>query len=230
MKNRSEKNWRPEGEVETPYKKAKKEWDDRMGNAIVQARNWRMMCFALVLLMFFCCGGLVYVGQQPKQVPHIVEVKEDGSSRYVGDVGRSWEEWTPKASNIKFHLRRFVTASREIVSDPVVMKKRWFDAYSLITPEASKILSAWVQDHDPFLRAQKELVSIDIYSMVPLSKESWQVDWNETVRSVKGNQIGLPKKWRGIFTLKFEQPRTAKLMESNPIGLYITDFSWTTIN
>jgi len=200
MKKRSDKNWKSEGGPDTPYRRARQEWDDRMGGALAQARNWRLMSFFMMLFCFAALGGVIYLGSQPQQIPHIIEVKDDGSSRYVGAVGKSWDNWNPKAVNLKYHLRRFVVDTREIIADSVVMKQRWFDAYKLVTPEASKTLSTWVQNNDPFTRMEKELVGVaDVY-MVQMSEESWQVDWTETIRTRKGVQVGLPQKWRGVFT------------------------------
>jgi type IV secretion system protein VirB5 len=47
------KRWKPEGEVETRYRKGRQEWDWRMGTAVIQARNWRLatlMSLGLVLV------------------------------------------------------------------------------------------------------------------------------------------------------------------------------------
>ena len=33
-------------EPETPYQRAGQAWDDRIGSGRVQARNWRLACFA----------------------------------------------------------------------------------------------------------------------------------------------------------------------------------------
>jgi type IV secretory pathway TrbF-like protein len=38
----AKKKWAPEGRVETRYRKARKEWDDHMGGAVIQARNGRL--------------------------------------------------------------------------------------------------------------------------------------------------------------------------------------------
>lgn len=228
--HQGDKNWKPEGSLDTPFRRAKQEWDDRMGGTLVQAKNWRLMSFLMLLFCFAALGGIIFLGLQPKQIPHIIEVNADGSSRYVGAVSKSWDNWSPAAVNLKFHLRRFVVDTREIIADPVVMKQRWFSAYKLVTPEASRMLSTWVQNNDPFTRMKKELVGVGEIYMVQMSKNTWQVDWSETVRNRKGNQVGSPAKWRGVFTMKFEQPKTKELMEANPIGLYISEFHWAASN
>jgi len=46
MQALANKKWSPEGQVETRYRKARKEWDDRMGGAVIQARNWRLATLA----------------------------------------------------------------------------------------------------------------------------------------------------------------------------------------
>jgi len=69
------RTWSPKGALDTPYKRAKQEWDDRIGDAVIQARNWRLATFAVVLLIAMpSLIGLIYVGTLPKKVPHIVEV------------------------------------------------------------------------------------------------------------------------------------------------------------
>ena len=39
-------------EPETPYQRAAQAWDERIGSARVQARNWRLMAFGSLALSF----------------------------------------------------------------------------------------------------------------------------------------------------------------------------------
>ena len=39
----------------TPYQKAAQVWDERIGSARVQARNWRLMAFGCLLLSRRAC-------------------------------------------------------------------------------------------------------------------------------------------------------------------------------
>jgi len=90
-------------------------------------------------------------------------------------------------------------------------------------------LNAYVQKNDPFARLATERVSVDMISMVPLSAESWQVDWKESVWGVHGEPLG-DSYWRGIFKIVLKQPQTDEQLVSNPIGLYIDEFHWSRIN
>jgi type IV secretion system protein VirB5 len=55
----------PEGHTETPYMRAKQEWDDRIGSARVQAFHWRAAFFASSLLCLILASGLIYLSTQP---------------------------------------------------------------------------------------------------------------------------------------------------------------------
>ena len=224
------RTWSPKGALDTPYKRAKQEWDERIGDAVVQAKNWRLATFAVLLFIAMpAIAGLIYVGTLPKEVPHIIEVARDGSASYRGAIGKSWSEFTPSAASIKYHLQRFVQATRTISSDKAVIKRSWFDAYKLVTPTGSNILNTYVRQQDPFLRADTERVSVDVLSMVPISSESWQVDWKESSWGVHGELLG-ESYWRGIFRVVFREPKNEEQMIANPIGLYIDEFHWSRIN
>jgi type IV secretion system protein VirB5 len=47
-------------EPETPYQKAAQVWDERIGSARVQAKNWRLMAFGCLMLSGGLASGLVW--------------------------------------------------------------------------------------------------------------------------------------------------------------------------
>jgi type IV secretion system protein TrbF len=217
------KSWSPEGDLNSPYKRARQEWDDRMGSARVQAKNWRIATFVSLGIVVLSIGGLVYLGAQPKSVPHIVEIDQLGAASYRGPVGKS--NWTPTEASIRYHLRRFVDLTRTVSSDPAVMKRNWTDAYTLVTPNAANMLTAHVEKNDPFKRVENERVSVEVSSIVRVSKETWQVDWKETTWGKNGQQLG-SFIWRGMLRTVVNPPESDELLIKNPIGLYIDEFHW----
>src|SRR5258708_17122249 len=48
----------------TPYQSAAQVWDERIGSARVQARNWRFMAFGCLTLAVLMAGGLVWRSAQ----------------------------------------------------------------------------------------------------------------------------------------------------------------------
>jgi type IV secretory pathway TrbF-like protein len=227
MRSSERANWAPQGGLDTRYKRARQEWDNRMGSAVIQAKNWRLATFTSLVLVGFAIGGMAYLGAQPKTVPHIVEVDKLGAPRYVGPVGQSGREYKPSEPSLRYHLRRFIDATRTLSSDPTVVKRNWLDAYTLVTSNAANQLNVYAESTQPIKRAQDgERVSVELVAMVQLSKDTWQADWREISWDRNGNQVGTTV-WRGNFRLVVKLPETEERIAINPIGLYIDEFHWS---
>lgn len=220
--------WAPEGDLDTPYRRARQEWDARMGSALVQARNWRLATFASLGAVAIALVGVIVLGAQPKAVPHIIEVDHLGAAVYRGPVAAAGADFTPSEAAIKYQLRRFLEDTRVVTSDTIVLKAHWLDAYTLVTPRGGNMLSAFVQrpENDPFRRALEERVSLEVLSTVRVSAETWQLDWRETSFDKNGTPAGLPVVWRAMLRIVLNRPKTEDEMAKNPIGLYIDEFHW----
>ena len=218
--------WTPDGALDTPYRRARQEWDARMGSAVLQAKNWRLATFASLSAVLLATGGIIYLGAQPKAVPHIIEVDRLGAASYHGPVGQA--DYIPTDAVITYHLRRFIEDTREVSSDLAVLKKNWLDAYTLLTPRGGNMLSAFVQkpENDPFRRAQDQRVTVEILSAVRAAGDTWQVDWRESSWDKNGSPLGAPAIWRAMLRTLVQAPKAAEAMKRNPIGLYIDELHW----
>lgn len=58
----------------TPYQAAAQTWDERIGSARVQAKNWRLMAFGCLGLAVLMGSGLVWRSMQSIVTPYVVEV------------------------------------------------------------------------------------------------------------------------------------------------------------
>src|SRR3546814_5373675 len=70
-------------EPETPYQKAVQIWDDRIGSARVQAKNWRLAAFGSLLLAGGFPGALVWPSARGTIVPWVVQVDQLGQAQAV---------------------------------------------------------------------------------------------------------------------------------------------------
>ena len=219
--------WRPQGGLDTPYRRAQQEWDARMGGAIVQAANWRAATFAAIGVVGLSVLGLVYLGAQPKVVPHIVEIDHLGAAAYRGPVGRSGD-YVPTDDVIRYHLHRFVEDTRSISSDPGVIRTQWLDAYTLVSPKGANMLTAFVTapGNNPYARAQEQRVAVELLSAVRVTADTWQLDWRETASDKNGTPLGAPTVWRGMLRTQLQKPKTEEQLQKNPIGLYIDEIHW----
>lgn len=222
------KKFNPKGVPVTPYQKAAREWDDRIGSARVQARSWRYIAFFLILFIAVpAIGGLVYVSGQPKQV-HIIEVATDGSAAYRGVGGNAYDSYSPSKASVKYHLSQFLNNTRMITSDQAVLKQNWLDAYNFVTQNVRNTLNDHVDKNNPFMRAATERVGVSITAMVPVSADTWQIDWTESKWDDKGLSLG-DEHWRGMFKVVMKQSTDEARLAVNPIGLYIDELHWSKI-
>src|SRR5258708_15146632 len=58
----------------TPYQKAEQVWDERIGSARVQARNWRLIAFGNLFLAAALAAGLIWQAARGTVTPWVVEV------------------------------------------------------------------------------------------------------------------------------------------------------------
>jgi hypothetical protein len=88
----------------TPYQKAAQAWDDRIGSARVQARNWRLTAFGSLILSAGLAYGLVWQSTNGTVTPWVVEVDRLGQAQSVSPVNPLYQPTDPQ---IAFHLARF---------------------------------------------------------------------------------------------------------------------------
>ena len=67
----------------TPYQRAAQVWDERIGSARVQARNWRLMAFGCLLLSGGFSAALVWQSTKGTVSPWVVEVDRFGQAHAV---------------------------------------------------------------------------------------------------------------------------------------------------
>ena len=128
----------------TPYQKASQVWDDRIGSARIQARNWRLMAFGCLLLSGGLAAGLVWQSAQGTVTPWVVEVDHLGQAQAVTPASPFYQPTDPQ---IAFHLARFIEdvppSHPPILIEPQL--EAWGPAYLASDPGASLRLPAAVR-------------------------------------------------------------------------------------
>ncbi|GFO63607.1 conjugal transfer protein TrbF [Geomonas paludis] len=214
----------PEGAALTPYQKAREEWDNRIGTARVQAKNWRIMALALAGICALLTGGLIFQSAKSKVVPYVVQVNGDGLVQAAGPATRT--NYTPSRAVLQYFLSQFVTYVRSVPLDPVVAKERWLSAYGYLRQSAANTLNEIAQKEQPLQKVGQETVSVQIKSVVPLSGDTYQVRWEENCFSKDGISSGA-RNMTGLFTVEISPPTEEAMLKQNPLGLYIRHFSWS---
>jgi type IV secretion system protein TrbF len=209
-------------EPETPYQRAGQLWDERIGSARVQARNWRLMAFGCLTMSVGLSGGLIWQSMQSRVTPYVVAVDRLGEAQAVSEAQNSYQPTDPQ---IAWHLAHFIANVRSVGLDPVITRERWLEAYDFATTRGSQFLGDYARASDPFAGIGDKTVSVQITSVVRASDRSFQVKWTETGYE-RGNQTGTSQ-WTAILTVVTRTPRTADTLRKNPLGIYVDAIDWS---
>lgn len=209
----------------SPYTKAKEEWDGRIGNARVQAYNWRMMAFTLGLVSLAAIGGLIFQSTKASVIPYVIEVNQEGTVTAVNRANQT--NYTPKEAQIKHFLSELITKMRSVGTDPVVYKQNWLSAYTFLTPAAAGKMNEMIQKENQISRLEKkQTVQTQIKGINSLSNNSYQIRWTEDVYEADGRRSE-NYLMTSVFTIEFATPKDEKELLNNPLGMYIKDFAWS---
>jgi type IV secretory pathway TrbF-like protein len=81
--------------------------------------------------------------------------------------------------------------------------------------------------HSPFKLAERQTVAVQIDSILQTSPGSYQVRWTETQRDLNGVITGPSAHWEVQLRTQIIPPSSTDKIVSNPLGLFVTDISWT---
>ncbi len=209
-------------EPETPYRRAAQVWDQRIGSARVQARNWRLMAFGSLLLAGSFAAALIWQSTRGTVVPWVVQIDKVGEAQAVAPAVADYRPTDPQ---IAWHLARFIENVRAIPADAVIVRQNWLRAYEFTTDRGAVALNDYARANDPFTKVGKVQVAVDVSSVIRASPESFRVAWVE--RRYENGQLSTTERWTAILTVVIEQPRTADKLRANPLGVYVNAINWS---
>jgi type IV secretion system protein VirB5 len=209
-------------EPETPYQRAAQVWDERIGSARVQARNWRLMAFACLAMAAGLAGGLVWQSARGTITPWIVEIDQHGEARAVAPATADYRPTDPQ---IAWHLARFIEEVRSIPADPIIVRQQWLRAYDFTTDRGALALNDYARANDPFARVGREQIAVEVSSVIRASPDSFRVAWIE--RRYQDGSLAATERWTAILTVVIEPPRDAERLRRNPLGVFVNAINWS---
>lgn len=215
----------PQDTPESRYSRAKQVWAGLIGTSTVQAQNWRLIAFGLFLLCLLEFGGMMYLITKSTVEAYFVPVDA------VGAVGQPQQvqAYNPQQKEIEHFLGEFIQKTRTIPKDAVLYRKNWDTAYKFLTQEASTKMNKLVEAEKQVEKMQKrETTQAQVIAIGKVSEKDnlYQVRWKEDTFEVDG-KLKDSCTMVAFFTITFAKPKNAEDLWSNPLGLFIQDFSWS---
>ena len=207
---------------ETPYQKAAQVWDERIGSARVQAKNWRLMAFGSLLLSSGLAFALVWQSLRGTVTPWVVQIDRLGQAQAVAPADGNYQPTDPQ---IAFHLARFIEDVRGLPADAVVLRQDWLRAYDFTTDRGAAALNDFARHNDPFANLGKLQISVEVSSVIRASPGSFRVAWIQ--RTYENGSLSATERWTAILTIVIEPPRDADRLRKNPLGVYVNAINWS---
>jgi type IV secretion system protein TrbF len=214
-------------ELHNPYLTARREWDERYGDFITRARNWRTMAVISALVALIATGGMLWQSARSRVVPFVV---------LVDSLGRPIASGLAEQASVgDDRLRRAVIQDwienvRMVTTDGIALRRAIDHVYACIASgtNAQAFISDFYRNDPPFKRAQTGTVSVEVKSVLPTSDRTFEVDWIETARDLFGG-VKSTDHWKGSFTIALNTPTEERQARINPLGLYVTAASWAKV-
>ncbi len=206
-----------------------KPWDDRYANQALAIRNWQLAFGAMALFAFTCLGGALWMAGRVKYVVYVTAVDRQGYA--VTQLQPLTPDNSPDViTRIKgYEVAKYIREARAVSSDPVVEHQAIFDLYAHTRGAASQFLDTYFggdKTHDPLQIAQKDTITVEVDSILPLSADTWQVRWSEQRFDLHGGPDGIPTHWTAQLETQLVTPKTSDAIVVNPIGFMVSQISW----
>ena len=221
-------------ESQNPYLTARRSWNDHVGAVVSQLQTWQVIGIMSLLIALASVGGVIHIGSQSKFIPYVVEVDKLGQTVAAGPVTAA-----AKADPRIIHaaVADFIGDARLVTPDVALQRRAVFRIYAKLSPNdpATPKMNEWLNgnpDASPFARAAKEMVNVDIETVIAQTADTWQVEWKEITRDRQGTPKGKPVYWRALVTVYIAEvtsQTTDEQLRNNPLSIYVRDFSWSRI-
>ena len=215
-----------------PYLNARRSWNEHVGGVVASRQSWQILGILSLLIALAAVGGIVHIGSQSKFIPYVVEVDKLGQAVGV-QAAQTAQPADPRV--IRASVASFISDARLVTPDVALQRASVLRVYAMLAPNdpATAKMNEWLngtESSSPFKRAEHEMVSIEIQSVLPQTDSTWQVDWMETVRDRQGVLKGQPFRMRalvGVYVLPPTSEITEDQLSQNPLRIFISNFSWS---
>jgi type IV secretion system protein VirB5 len=199
---------------------------DREVVLLKTARSWQKAFFLCLAVTSAAVAACVFISSQSSIKPYVIEVDGSGHARPVGYVHEA--VYNPQEAEIKYFLNLFVQQLKSVPKDNVVLKRNLQQAYSFVDEAATQKLNSLMRKEQEKVSIGKDTLSVSLRSVTKVAgaDNSYNIRWTETAYLSDGN-VKYIENLFGIFTIDIRPPENEQAIFLNPLGIIITDLSWS---
>jgi type IV secretion system protein VirB5 len=180
------------------------------------------------VIAFVAVAGAIWLSVHSRTRVFVVALDQLGRS-----VAAGFADQTSVASDERVrrsNILNWVENLRTVTSDTVAQTKAIKAVYAQIA-QGSPAMSAindFYRGDPPQARGRTDTVSVEVNTVLPTSDRSYEVDWTETTRDLQG-VVTATARWKGSFIIAVDAPTDEATARVNPLGIYVTNASWSRV-
>lgn len=210
-----------------PYLVARMEWNERYGDFMTRARNWRIVALFCAATSIVLAAGVVMVSMRSRIVPYVVAIDSIGRATSQGPA----EHASPADERlVRAAVLEWVEDVRTVTSDQQIQLRDIDKVFAMLSKgsTAQTLITDYYKANSPLSRAATGTVSVDVHSVVASSDKTFEVEWTETTRDIQGATKETAN-YQGSFSTDVNPPSDEQTIRLNPLGVYITHVSWSKV-
>jgi type IV secretion system protein VirB5 len=203
----------------SPWLKARENHTNTYTSLASSASQWRTAAFVMMVLLALSVGCNVYLSTSVRVQPYVIQVDSHGYAIPV----RMTEVSGVDQRVILSEIALFIFNSRTRVMDRQAQLLFAEDAYRCVAgnSDASRKLDTYFRGAPPTRAPHPVLVRVE--SILPYTDHTYQAKWHEVTEN--SSSLPVTRTYMGLFTVTVSPPTDMTNLLSNPMGVYVTDFS-----
>ena len=211
-----------------PYLQGRREFERLFGDLAERRRAWQALALATLVINIVLTVGYVRLSLSHSVVPYVVELDALVETRLAARLAES----EPPERAVLAALRRFVHNLRTVPSDAHLLNAglRAAQAHA-----AGRALEAIVEGlrreedeiHRMLQRAEvRHVTEVSSVLRVPGAARIYRMTWRERrAGGIEAADAAL----EGYFEVRIQAPESEEAILENPLGIFITDYTLTTL-
>jgi type IV secretory pathway TrbF-like protein len=199
---------------DNPWIRGKQTYTDVYMGLASSAAQWRLSTFALLVLLMLSVIGNLTLARTVRVQPYVIQVDKHGYAIPIKMLDASGVDQRIISSQVG----TFVYYSRMRLGDREAQIVFAENSYRVVAKgsRAEKTLTDYYRAAPP--TQAKDTVQVIMDSIIPISTYVYEAQWTERSGSDS-------KSYSATFTIAVSPPTDVTNLVSNPMGVYITDYS-----
>ena len=212
------------GGVDTPWLRAGMAYEDTFLRLAAQVANWRMFAFFSLFIAVMAVGGVIYIGSKSKFIPVLVEVDKLGRTLVVRELSGE-DAITDSKRHVYREMFELIEHLRTVTTDVAANNSNLEKGFSRLTGAATGYVRTELRKAPPNEVGATKTVQVQVKTVLRISDNTQQVEWEEHSINFKGEETGV-EKWKATVVYKLAPPEAEEGIRINPIGFFVTDLNW----